>query len=239
MARYSYDARAYEERYRRVYEAGAEFWEEPVPTEALVKFLLQHKLQKSSSAIEFGCGEGRDSVFLAKRGLKVVSIDISRSALKRAKSTFKKKRVNVDLLVADVVNLPVRDETFELAVNVGCLNLMIVQSVRDRHLHESHRVLKEPGTYFSCNSAVDQSMSVEEFYKNLGQQPETLTSRRIWVQGNEQQILLPIIAAWPRSEEQYRQEFEKASFRIIEVDRVNSKPTGVGCVLVAEKIKRS
>lgn len=52
MSKYSYDARAYDERYRRVYETGAEFWEEPVPTEALVKFLFENKPREGSSAIE-------------------------------------------------------------------------------------------------------------------------------------------------------------------------------------------
>jgi hypothetical protein len=52
MSRYRYDASAYDERYCRVYEAGAEFWEEPVSTEALVKFLFENKPRKGSSSIE-------------------------------------------------------------------------------------------------------------------------------------------------------------------------------------------
>jgi SAM-dependent methyltransferase len=127
MSKYSYDARAYDERYRRVYKAGAEYWEEPVLTEALVKFLFENKLQKGSSAVEFGCGEGRDSVFLARSGFKVVGIDTSRSGLTRAKRLSKGEKVDVDLLIGDAVNLPVRDETFDLEVSVGCLNMMTIQ----------------------------------------------------------------------------------------------------------------
>jgi len=41
MSKYSYDARAYDDRYRRVYDAGADYWEEPVPTEALARFLFE------------------------------------------------------------------------------------------------------------------------------------------------------------------------------------------------------
>ena len=81
----------------------------------------------------------------------------------RAKRWSKRQKANVDLLVADVVNLPVRDETFDLEVNVGCLNLMTIQDTRDKHLCESSRVLKNGCTNFSCNSVVDKSMSVEEF----------------------------------------------------------------------------
>lgn len=50
MSKHPYDARAYDERYRIVYEAGAEFWKEPVPTETLVKFLFKNKRCKGSSS---------------------------------------------------------------------------------------------------------------------------------------------------------------------------------------------
>ena len=62
MTGYRYDARLYEDRYRKVYQAGAAFWEEPVPTEALVKFISESNLPKGLNVIDMGCGEGRDSI---------------------------------------------------------------------------------------------------------------------------------------------------------------------------------
>jgi len=59
------------------------------------------------------------------------------------------------------------------------------------------------------------------------------------VHGKEQEILLPIIAAWPKTKEQYSEEFEKAGFKIVEVDTVDAKPKGECCVLVARKAKES
>lgn len=235
MAEYPYDARAYDGRYQKVYRAGAEFWEEPVPTEALVEFLSENELRKGSKTLDIGCGEGRDSVFLAKRGFKVVGVDVSPAALRCAKERSEKEKVKMDLLIADIVTLPMKDGIFELSVNIGCLNMLTIQDMRDRHLKESYRVLKDGGVYFSCNSILDQPTSVEEFYKKLGKEPGNLTSRKIKVRGKEREILLPIIAAWPKSKAQYVEEFEKAGFKVIEVDKVNSKPTGECCVLVAKK----
>lgn len=83
------------------------------------------------------------------------------------------------LLVADVVNLSAEDEAFDLAVNIGCLNLLTIQKAMDQHLDESQRVLKNGGSYFSCNSVVDQSTSVEKFYRRLGTPSGTSTVRRI------------------------------------------------------------
>ena len=58
MSRYSYDPEAYEKRYRKVYEIGAEFWERLEPTETLAKFVSETRMPKRSRVIEFGCGEG-------------------------------------------------------------------------------------------------------------------------------------------------------------------------------------
>jgi hypothetical protein len=50
MADWAYDPLAYEGRYRRVYEAGAELSENPTPTEAIVKFASKLDNIKGSRA---------------------------------------------------------------------------------------------------------------------------------------------------------------------------------------------
>ena len=74
----------YEDRYKRVYAAGARFWEAPLPTEELVNFLDEWKPIRGK-VVEFGCGEGRDSIFLARSGYHVTGIDIAPSAIERAR----------------------------------------------------------------------------------------------------------------------------------------------------------
>ena len=73
----------YEDRYKRVYAAGARFWEAPLPTEELVNFIGKWVPPKRK-VIDFGCGEGRDSIFLARSGYDVTGVDIAPSAINRA-----------------------------------------------------------------------------------------------------------------------------------------------------------
>ena len=91
MGEYSYDPRTYEERYRKIYESSAEFWEEPVATEAFVDFIQEFNLLEGSRAVDMGCGEGRDSIFLAKMEFNVTAIDASRSTIERAMKWAKMK----------------------------------------------------------------------------------------------------------------------------------------------------
>ncbi len=83
-----YNPCIYIERYHKVYEAGARFWEEPIPADASVKFIEKYDslLPSHRKVIEFGCGEGRDSTFLTSRGLNVLCIDIAGIVIQRAKS---------------------------------------------------------------------------------------------------------------------------------------------------------
>jgi len=219
MPKYRYDVHAYEERYRKVYEAGASFWEEPKPTRVLINFLGELSAPKGSKAIDMGCGEGRDSIFLAKKGFDVTGVDASRSGIKRARERAKAEVVDINFLVADVVNLPIKDEMYDLAINIACLQMIMDQHLRDKHLREVHRVLSDGGTYFSCNGAVEKPLSIEEFYKHLGKQPGDLIPRKIKVEGEEREIYLPIIPAWLKSGEEYLEEFEKASFSVIRMYR--------------------
>lgn len=54
-----------------------------LPDENLVEFIGKYKGQ-IHNAVEFGCGEGRNSIYMAKQGIKVVSYDTSENAIKNA-----------------------------------------------------------------------------------------------------------------------------------------------------------
>jgi ubiquinone/menaquinone biosynthesis C-methylase UbiE len=235
MVAYPYDACAYEKRYRKVYEAGAAFWEKFTPTKTLVDFLHEWKPTKGLKAVDMGCGEGRDSIFLANEGFDVTGVDSSRSGIKRAKTRAKAERANVNFIVADVTKLPMKDGTYDLSINIACLQMIIHQHARDKHLREAHRVLGNGGTYFSCNGAVEEPLSIEEFYKQLGKQPGDPISRKIKVEEVEKEIFLPIIPAWLRSKEEYLDEFERADFRVVKLYRESVEPDHDWWVLIAKK----
>ena len=94
----------YEDRYKRVYAAGARFWETPLPTEELMNFLDEWK-PRIGKVIEFGCGEGRDSIFLAHSGYDVTGVDIAPSAINRAREWAREEGLEIDFHVGDVTAL--------------------------------------------------------------------------------------------------------------------------------------
>lgn len=57
----------------------------------------------AGTALDVGCGEGADSIWLAQRGWQVTGIDLSTVAIQRARASAAVHNLSVDFQVADVV----------------------------------------------------------------------------------------------------------------------------------------
>jgi len=235
VKKFVYDKLAYQRRYAKVYEAGADFWEDPIPTEELVEYIYEMNFPRGIKAIEFGCGEGRDSIFLANQGFEVTAVDTASLAVRRASQRAKHEGVSIDFIVGDATDLSsFRSLTYDLAVSVGYLQMIVDEDERHKHLTETHRLLKPRGLYFSCNIGGNTPVQQENLFKE-GPKPEDLTPRRIKVGGEQKEILLPIIAAWPKSGGQYRQEFKASGFNVLKVFHRVTRPLGGCWVVIAQR----
>jgi len=95
------------------FDAHAPVYEDNVFTKNTVRevdFLLQElSLQRGGSILDVGCGTGRHSIELAKRGLAVTGLDLSSGMLARATAAAKAADVNVNWIHSDATrfSLPV------------------------------------------------------------------------------------------------------------------------------------
>src|SRR5260221_2220074 len=71
-------------------------------------------------AVELGCGTGTNAVWLAQRGFDVTAVDISPTALERARQRAAAAGVVVRLVAADVTALPDLGPPFEFFFDRGC-----------------------------------------------------------------------------------------------------------------------
>ena len=70
------------------------------------------------SALDLGCGEGRNAVWLAEHGWAVTGVDFSAVALDKAKHLAESRDVNVDWVLADVVEYVPAPKYFDLVIVV-------------------------------------------------------------------------------------------------------------------------
>ena len=62
-------------------------------------------LVRGARVLDLGCGEGRDSVFLAAEGFHVAGVDISRAGIGKARRLAGSRKVRVRWIVGDMARL--------------------------------------------------------------------------------------------------------------------------------------
>ncbi|MFC3615876.1 SAM-dependent methyltransferase [Lutimaribacter marinistellae] len=102
----------WEERYRS--SAGYLFGKEPA------LFLRDHEnlLEPGLSALSVADGEGRNSVFMAQKGLEVTAIEFAPSAVDRARALATEAGVDVDFRQEDILTREWEQNAFDLVVGI-------------------------------------------------------------------------------------------------------------------------
>ena len=100
---------------------------------------------RAELALDLGCGNGRHAEVLAGRADRVVGLDVSRELLVEATNRAEKRNFAVDLITGDAANLPLRDDTVDLAVYVATLHHLPARDARVQSLDELARVLAPNG----------------------------------------------------------------------------------------------
>ncbi len=123
-------------------------WNIESPPAALVELIKSGKMQPCK-AIDLGCGTGNYAIYLASLGFEVTGIDISPSAITIAKEQAKKKGVQCNFLVADVLGgLQEVTEAFHFAYDWELLHHIFPES-RTKYVENVCRLLASGGKYFS------------------------------------------------------------------------------------------
>ncbi|USS41662.1 methyltransferase domain-containing protein [Thermococcus aggregans] len=122
-------------------------------TKEEVEFLLnEFKLPKGAKILDVGCGVGRHSIELAKRGYRVTGVDISRKMLEKAEERAQKEGVEVEFIKADATKFA-RDEEFDAAICLceGAFSLLGLSDDPIEHdlaiLRNVYRSLKPGGKF--------------------------------------------------------------------------------------------
>jgi 2-polyprenyl-3-methyl-5-hydroxy-6-metoxy-1,4-benzoquinol methylase len=121
---------------------------------------------KSVTILDVGCGTGRHSIELTKRGYSVTGIDYSESQLARAIEKAKIQDLRIDFLQYDARDLPFKNE-FDVAIMLceGGFPLMETDEMNYKILQSVTNSLKEQGKliFTTLNGLFPLYHSVEEF----------------------------------------------------------------------------
>lgn len=81
-------------------------------------------------ALDIAMGEGRNAVFLAKKGFVVDGVDLSEVALRKAKRLARENNVDITTINADLNHYTIKPDTYEVIVNIDFLLRSLVPEIR-------------------------------------------------------------------------------------------------------------
>lgn len=216
----------YDDRYRRMHASGFERWvsspeESTGVLESIDKFLKFAGCEPSlTKIIEFGCGEGFVAEHLISRGYDYLGVDISESAIEKAREHTIHKGKN-SFMVADVLEDldEISDDSYDIAIDNQCFHMLVTDEHRKNYLRDVRRILKKGGKVF-----LRENIQKEEFMQEIsdfqdwldktGNEYDALHDYPAYKDNKRYTVKVPRVPARFNNETGYRRELEEAGFRV-------------------------
>ena len=110
---------------------------------------------ESGRVLEIGCGTGSNAVWLAGKGFDVTAVDISTTAVERARKRGQESGVDVTWHVIDVLEDELPSGPFDLVVDRGCFHSMPETDDRVHFADTVRARLVEAGLWISLIGSTD------------------------------------------------------------------------------------
>lgn len=161
--------------YEILFENYAEKYENEVFTQGTVgecDFIEKETgYNKDLKIIDVGCGTGRHSIELTRRGYDVTGIDLSGSLLKKAKEKARRDHLQIDFLEYDARDLPFEDK-FDVAIMLceGGFPLMETDAMNYEILRNVSKSLKRRSKFIftTLNGLFPLFHSINDFHAEGG-----------------------------------------------------------------------
>jgi SAM-dependent methyltransferase len=160
------------------------------PAKALVLFADLMGLANGKSVLDAGCGNGRNAIYLAKRGCEVTAVDFSAEAVKetkrRALVAGVEKKVNViDRFIDDP--LPFPEHSFDAVLDCYTFCHFLDADKGLRFWRESERLVNSEGHLFSIvfspeDTYYAQFVSRERNEETIVTDPSNNVTKRLYTE---------------------------------------------------------
>ncbi|EFL33972.1 methyltransferase [Streptomyces viridochromogenes DSM 40736] len=191
--------------------------------------------------IDLGCGEGRDSLYLLSQGYDVTSVDVSHSALARARERAAAAGLDASgFMERDIIYLRGLDAgSFDLAMNMGCLHMLVDDEQRARHISRVFDILR-PGGHFVVDHCASEwgkgFFSIPDYAEvSADLVPGRVISRRIRVEDGEKNIGLEVLPYAERSGDALAEEIGRHGFRLVSSTLTDTEAFGSSTMLLFQK----
>ena len=151
------------EDWQRRYQEGDTPWDSGLVDEELKRVVADYALARKAlggrlgNAVEFGCGTGTNSLFLAQAGFDVTAIDYSPLAIEKARLRAAANSVDVRWLVGDLSAIDSAADSFDFLFDRGCYHCVRRAGQLSGYLKAVERLMRPGATLLILAGNADDS----------------------------------------------------------------------------------
>lgn len=121
------------------------------PSEPVIRFIARnyYNLNRNEvNILDYGCGAGSNTWYLAREGFNTYAFDGSESAVRKVRDRFKKEGLSADLRVRDALEMDYSSEFFDCVIDCATIYSNRISHIIKMY-EEIYRMLKSGGKLFS------------------------------------------------------------------------------------------
>lgn len=121
------------------------------PSEPIIRFVARNyykKDRKNVKILDFGCGQGAHTWYLAREGFDTYAFDGSLSAVQKAKQVLEKDNLKANVDVMDGANISYPNDFFDAVIDSACVGHNRIEDIRLMY-SSIYKILKKGGQLFS------------------------------------------------------------------------------------------
>jgi SAM-dependent methyltransferase len=118
-------------------------WDTNQSPPELLEYIASHQ---PGTALDLGCGTGKNCLTLAQSGWQTTGVDFAPKAILLAKKRFNEAEIQGNFLLADVSQLKGMNDQFDFILDMGCYHALPDYS-RQAYRDVIRRVLKPGGDF--------------------------------------------------------------------------------------------
>lgn len=101
----------------------------------------------TGTVLDLGCGTGEQALLAAERGARVTGVDLSPTAIARARAKADERNLEADFFVHDALEVDTLGRTFDVVLDMGFFHVLS-DADRSRLADVLRRVMAPGGVYF-------------------------------------------------------------------------------------------
>jgi len=196
------------------------------PSEPVIRFVARnfYALNRGEVKIlDFGCGQGAHTWYLAREGFDVYAFDGSASAVEKAQEYLLHENLNAKFSVMDGINVKYQSDFFDAVIDNACVGHNKLENIKAMY-SEIYRILKYNGKLFTS------FFSTKTTGFGTGEQIEKNTYNNIMTGPLEG---LGIVHFWDEGE--LKEVINNAGFSNIEIEKTTytSHGTLIDCFILS------